>query len=171
MNIFDYIKELLIDFFNWFISLPFMKWILNTSFFIWLQGYKHICLSISGAIIENVVLSISAGACCLNWEMYFITCFVAIIASFAFDITMFLLFKFVFKQYVEKQNVSKNKIVKFINKFGVFSMFLYRFLPFCRIPAILLSLKSPIKKVITLNILGAIFAEFFFIGIGFLALS
>jgi membrane protein DedA with SNARE-associated domain len=64
--------------------------------------------------------------------------------------------------------LNKDEIWDIFKNLGQYLMILYRFIPFVRIPTMILCVNFPMKQMILFNLLGSFVCNGFFIIIGFL---
>lgn len=169
IKISNFFSSIYIEIIEWISSLTMVQWLINTRVVQWILNYKFIILGIFGGIIENSIMLISAGISCKRdpFKLFLAVC-VSALASFVFDICFFFLIDSLAKNFsMGKFSAKYPKLSNMLQKIGIYSMLLYRFIPFARIPSMLICLKSDKKKVIFYNFIGAMGANAFFISLGF----
>ncbi len=144
--------------------------IVNSKIFLYIKLHRCLALGISGGIIENSLLSISAGAFAQNFSELILCIFVASFASFITDISLFFFLSFFVsksRKSLKKYSEKYPRTVGACKKFGIYSMLFYRFVFLARFPALFISSFGDRKKAILLNLLGAFLAQSVFLSFGF----
>ena len=128
-----------------------------------IENNEYIFIGIVGAILENSILLTIAGANCKSvYSLIFIGLLLTII-SFIIDMSILFLIKYTWK----KINPKDYEMPKFWKKIGIFVMLFYRFIPFARVPSLIIVIKNDVKQIVFLNLIGSFFSNFCFLFIGF----
>jgi membrane protein DedA with SNARE-associated domain len=165
LNVFQKIKICCITLWETFTNLFIIQWLKETYIIQLILSYKHITLGISGAIVENSLLLVSAGVSCKNFNQYLTTIIVGSTISFLVDMSFFFIVRRSFTRL--DYSTKYPKLSKLVNKIGIWAVLIYRFIPWCRIPALISAIKLKTKKVIIFNLLGSFAFQLFFVSLGY----
>lgn len=163
-KILSYLLEIGKDFLSKFFLF---KWLMKTSFFVFIQNHKCFALALPGALLENMLISVSAGSYAENFGELVSAIALSSICSFLCDMSILLVLIFVIKKnlsFLEKYP----KITNLCKRFGIYSMLIYRFVFFARIPALLIASVGSFRKIMILNLIGALLSQTIFMSFGYI---